>query len=162
MMDAAPKPVIPLHYAGPITARRERSWLMAARVCVVLSALCVLVGWVLMFVDIESVIVTGPILMLTGLALVLVAWRLRIMPAALLGIAHCSICALFFTLVNVRSWSPRDAEWPFRVMTGIYLLALTLPASGLLLLFRLAYHAAVAPQAERYEDVERPAPAPFR
>ena len=134
-MSTDPKPVIPLEYAAPTTVRRERFWWTAARVCVALSAVCLFVGWVLLFVDVETVVVTGPILLLCGLALVVSASRLRMMPVTLLGIGHCSICVLFFTLVNVRNWSPGEAAIPFRVMAGAYLMFVTLPASSLALLY---------------------------
>ena len=134
-METAPRPVIPLEYAQPTTARRARAWWLAARACVVLCGLCLFVGWVLLFFDVETVIVTGPLLFVLGLALAVSAWRLKLMPAVMLGIGHCSICVLFVTLVNVRNWSPSEAEIPFRVLGGFYLLVVTVPASSLVLLY---------------------------
>ena len=135
MEQSAPKPVIPLEYARPTTSHRGQWWWFASRWGVVLSGLCLLVGWVLMFFEVETVVVTGAILFLLGLALALSGWRLKLLPAVMLGIGHCSICMLFLTLVNVRQWSPREAEIPFRVMAGFYLFVVTLPASSLVLLY---------------------------
>lgn len=134
-MQSEPLRVIPLDYAAPGSRRPHRFWWLAARWSLGLSLLCLLVGWVLMFFDVETVIVTGPILMLLGFMLALSALRLRLVLVMLLGIAHCTICVLFFMLVNLFSWSPREAEIPFRVMTGIYTLCMALPASGIALLY---------------------------
>jgi hypothetical protein len=115
MMQPEPKPVIPLEYARPTALPAHHHWRRAARMCTALSALCVFIGWVLMFSDVETVIVTGPLLGLLGLGLILIAWQLRLMPAVMLGIGHCSICVLFVTLVNVRSWTPGGGDPVSRV-----------------------------------------------
>jgi hypothetical protein len=162
-METAPRPVIPLEYAQPTTVKRARWWWLASRWGVVLSGLCLFVGWVLMFVDVETVIVTGPILFLFGLTLALSGWRLKLMPAAMLGIGHCSICVLFFTLVNVRGWSPREAELPFQMMAGLYLVFVTAPASALVLMYMHAKGSSwfstsrpIATAATRRSDANRP------
>ncbi len=40
-----------------------------------------------------------------------------------------AICILFVALVNVRRWSPNDAEWPFTIMGGVYALFATAAAA---------------------------------
>jgi hypothetical protein len=132
-MTIEPQPVIPLEYAKPSTSTHDRRWWLAARVSLLLAGLCLLAGWGLMFMDVETAVVTGPMLALMGVVLVGSGWRLKLMPAMLLGIAHCSICLLFFTLVNVRNWSPSEAAVPFRIMTGMYLVIVGLPGSILVL-----------------------------
>ena len=107
---------------------------MTARVSLLGSALCLFIGWLLMFVDVETVVVTGPTLCATGLLLALVGWRVRLMPAVLLGVGHCSICVLFVMLVNVRNWSPSEATLPFRIMAGMYTFFVAAPATALVLM----------------------------
>ena len=128
-MSIEPKPVIPLEYAQSTTFWRGRGWRIATLAGAWVSALCVVVGWAAMFVDVETVVISGAILALSGTTLAVAAWRLNLLPGLLLGIAHVSICVLFVVLVNIWQWSPRDATIPFRVMTGIYLLALVLPGT---------------------------------
>jgi hypothetical protein len=131
MSEAAPIPVIPLEYAKSATHPREQRWLIVAQAALVLSALDVLVGWVLIpLVDAETAVVTGPILLLCGIVLLLASWRLKLLLTAILGLAHCAIPLLFTMLVNVRRWSPNEATTPFTIMAGLYLIAVVLPVTA--------------------------------
>jgi hypothetical protein len=69
-------------------------------------------------VDVESVVVMGPVIFLLGVATIVSSRRSRYPRAAWLGVAHVGVCVLFVALVNVFDWSPRDAEWPFGIMGG--------------------------------------------
>jgi hypothetical protein len=131
MSEAAPIPVIPLEYAEPTKHPRRRRWSIVAQAAMVLSALDVLVGWVLItLVDAETVIVTAPVLFVLGLILLVASRPLKLLLVAILGLAHCSICLLFTMLVNVLNWSPNEATMPFTIMTGLYLIAVVLPVTA--------------------------------
>lgn len=118
-----PLPVIPLEYAKPEHAAdlRYRRWQPVVRVCALLACLCCVVGWALItFYDVESVLATGPVLFGLG-ALTFAGGLFTRSPLAWsLGVAHCCVCLLFVALVNLLSWSPSDAEWPFTVMSSVY------------------------------------------
>ncbi len=135
MDSAEPIPVIPLEYAKPTTVPRRLRWLRVAQWAVGLAALDVFVGLILIpVVDTESVGATGPILFVLGAALVVTSMKLKLLPGAMLGLAHCAVPLLFTMLVNVLRWGPNDASIPFLVMGGAYLLGVVLPGSVLFFL----------------------------
>lgn len=120
-----PLPVIPLQYADT-PADRPGAWQRVTRVALVLAWLCCVIGWAcIAWVDVESVIGSGPLLATLGLLMLIGGLRLRRPEYWVLGSAHCAICILFVALVNVRRWSPNDAEWPFTIMGGVYALCAT-------------------------------------
>jgi hypothetical protein len=92
-------------------------------------------GWVacavalllIILYDVESVLVTGPIIAILGLVAVALGIGARFSLVALLGVANCSICLLFFGLVLTLGWSPADADAPFAGM-GLVFTVSTLPA----------------------------------
>ena len=96
------------------------------------------VGWVaclvalllIIFVDVESVVGTGPVIFLLGLGTIFVGIRVRHPATWLLGLTHCAICVLFTALVNGLRWGPSDATTPFTIM-GLVYVALTLPPTVL-------------------------------
>lgn len=120
-----PVPVIPLEYAET-PSDRPATWERVTRVAIVLAWLCCAIGWALIiFVDVETVIASGPLLTALGLVMLFGGLRLRRPSYWVLGSAHCAICILFVVLVNVRHWSPADAATPFAVMGGMYALLAT-------------------------------------
>ena len=124
-----PLRVIPLEYAKPDdAARRLRRWRWISQCCLILSWVCCAVALALIvYVEVESVLVTGPILFLLGLALLIGGVAMRRPLTASIGAAHCGVCVLFFALVNLLQWSPREAKWPFSVMGAVYTVGLTWP-----------------------------------
>lgn len=89
----------------------------------VMSWLCCAVAWLLIFHDVRTVCKTGPICFLLGSTLILVGWLRSYRGALAIGVSHCAICFLFFGLVQILSWSPDKAKFPFAVMGGIYVAA---------------------------------------
>jgi hypothetical protein len=94
-------PVIPLQYAPASESaadadHRLRWWVVAAW-------LACAIAWVLIIaVDVESVIVSGPVIFLIGGWILYRAIRLRSPAHAVLGSTHCAICMLFVMLVQLR------------------------------------------------------------
>ena len=118
MNSAAPIPVIPLEYAQTDPSlRRDR---IGVRVCLVLAAVACLGGWGLIFVDTETVVVSGSVLLLAGFGLFVFSLRTRFRPGMALGLAHCALPALFVGLVNGLGWGPQTAHVPFLVMGAFY------------------------------------------
>ena len=95
----------------------------------VMAAACCVIGWILIpTVDVESVVITGPVLFVLGFGLMVTIWIGGARWTALVAAGHMCVCVLFFTLVNVLRWSPDDAHTPFMIMGGVYTL-LIVPAT---------------------------------
>lgn len=77
-------------------------------------------GTIAVFVDVESVLFSGPLLLLIGLYLLIAGVMHRLLWLAVTGALHVGICALFFGLVQLLQWSPREAETPFRILSTVY------------------------------------------
>lgn len=107
--------------AGPRTVRSVRGLLRGSAIVLVLAVLAELV-------TAESIVVTGPLLGLVGLALVVVGCVVRYFHAAYLGAAHLLLCAVVLFLININNWGPRTAYGPLALIGSVYLL-LALPAT---------------------------------
>lgn len=114
-----PVPVLPLEYAPPPAAGYPK-WRRVARLSAMIAWPCCLIAWALLFVEVESVLFTGPVIFTLGLLAVLGGALNREVFLVVLGAAHCAVCVLFVVLVNYFSWSPQEAEWPFITMGALY------------------------------------------
>jgi hypothetical protein len=115
-----PLPVIPLDYAAEANPRRPAGLLL--RILLALSW-CIAAGaTVLVWFHTESVLGTGPVLMSFALVVILLSAMpsSRHVPSLLLGLAHFSVCLLFFILVQTFSWSPSEAKIPFALMAPAF------------------------------------------
>ena len=121
-----PVPVLALKYA-PASADDRPRWRAVARICLVLAWMtCLVAAFLIAQVDVESVLVTGPMLFTFGLGSLLAGALTRQRLPLFLGVAHCSVCILFFFLVLMLEWSPQQARTPFIIMGSLY----TLGAAG--------------------------------
>jgi hypothetical protein len=96
-------------------------WLVAA------SWVACAIGWLLICIDVETVLVTGPVVLILGIAQIVVGRVKKRADVLWLGAAHVAICALLFLLVNALSWSPRQAQAPFTGMVLAYAAAVAVP-----------------------------------
>lgn len=85
-----------------------------------------LIGWFLLFVEVELVVITGPVLAFIGLLTVIAATSASYWWAIVPAVGHWLTCLLFMGLVGARNWSPEEAEVPFIAMGAVYV-AWTLP-----------------------------------
>jgi hypothetical protein len=86
-------------------------------------------AWVLIIaVEVETVLITGPCITVLSLVMIVAAVQRRYRGAWLLGLSHCAICAFFVILVNVFRWDPSDAMRPFTVL-GLAYVVLAAPLS---------------------------------
>jgi len=79
-------------------------------------------------VDVESVLATGPILFLVGFVMVVMGYWIGYRLAAGIGAAHMGVCVLFVLLVNILNWSPSAASFPFAWMGLLYTVATAWPS----------------------------------
>ena len=123
-MAAEPIPVLPLEYenradtAARLRWRLTRSqWLLASA-----WAACLVAWGLIVSLDVQTVVVTGPVIALLGLATAFTGLRIGRRAYQWIGAADVAICVLFVTLVNWLSWSPRDATLPFTVMGAMHVI----------------------------------------
>jgi hypothetical protein len=132
-----PAPVIRLDYAK---SDGRRPWRIVQRSfpTLVLStwAMCVIACIAIAAYDVESVLVSGPVIFILGALLIVAGAILRRHLATLIGAGHCAICLLFFALVNIRHWGPSDAHDPFLAMGALYVLATSIPSLLMYLYYR--------------------------
>ena len=108
--------VVELDYAPP-EPRVRRRWIL---ILAWLAAVTTLLGTLLIYVEVETVIGSGPALAGLGLVLLTLGLMRRSPGACLLGALHIAVCLLFFGLVFFNSWGPRQAEVPFRILSPAY------------------------------------------
>jgi energy-converting hydrogenase Eha subunit E len=95
------------------------------------GAITLWVGWfvcmtallLIVLVEVESVLVTGPILMTLGIAATVLGGVLRYWRMSLLGLAYIGVCLLFFGLVVSLGWGPRESKIPFVAMGTLFTIA---------------------------------------
>lgn len=88
--------------------------------------MCVLAWHLVVLVDVESVMATGPVIFMAGTLLVGLGIHASYLHAVWLGAAHMVICILLFALVVVYSWTPDEATMPFALI-GLGYVAVSLP-----------------------------------
>ena len=137
--DATPAPIsqplraIPLEYAAP--PKTHRYWPIILSLSLILAAICCVVAWILIVAhDVESVLVTGPILFSLGATALIGGILLKRRGAAGLGAAHCAVCVLFVALVNLMHWGPGQAREPF-AMIGLFYSLLVVPMTVILMIW---------------------------
>ncbi len=108
---------------------------------VVTLAFVAFVAWVVQFIEIETVLATGPLLACTAVVVAVTGVRARNRPAKLVAAFVLSVVFALFWGVMFFDWSPRRAVEPFAIVG-------TLSMGVVLALTRRAYEA----------SLERPAP----
>lgn len=100
-----------------------RSWVaLVLRALLALGVFTACIAWALVaWYDVESVLLTGPLLLAFGLLTVSIGLAVRSWWAMAVGLAHIGTCALLFWLVIQFSWSPGEAREPFMGIGAIYL-----------------------------------------
>lgn len=94
-----------------------------ARTLLGVGILCALCAWLAIpLITVESVLFSGPILAIVGLATTIYGIRHHYPQVTTMGAAHVAICILFVSLVNLLGWGPGAARVPFMLMGAIYIL----------------------------------------
>lgn len=122
---ASPPSLGVLSYHTPTASPRDRFVRISAIITISIGLAATYLGYPIMLYDVESVLVLGPILALTGTVGFMLAFIARAWPWTFIMASQVGICILFFLCVNILKWGPSDARQPFAVMGVIYLLLLT-------------------------------------
>src|SRR5215213_10130729 len=110
---ADPIPVIPLGYESPSSDHQTiRPFLRNA---VVTSWIIVFLGTIAIWIDVQTAMLSGPLLFIAGTLTILAALKPRRYAGITLGASHIAICLAFVILVNAFRWSPADAQAPFSI-----------------------------------------------
>ena len=117
---AEPLAVIPLQYAQDGITTRPFKWLRRGVLAAWLA--CLIASILIVAMDVETVVVSGPVIFLLGLAILITAMRVRSPWHAVIGAGHCAICLLFFMFAWWLDWGPGRASVPFAVMGVVYTL----------------------------------------
>jgi hypothetical protein len=112
------------HHCGAGSASRaSKGWLYCGeRNFLLLGLFSGLACWLLIWLEVETVLVTAPILTVVGLLLVIAAAMHRHLLGILAGASHIAVCMLCVALVNTCHWGPRESTEPFLAIGGVYLL----------------------------------------
>lgn len=111
--DAADNPFAPPQTRHPVPQqpnhRLPARWLWLHTVCVVAAAIgC--------FIEVETIMVTGAVISVTGLLLMQAAQRKGNRPGVLLGLSGPLVAVSCLIVINVLEWSPQDADFPMRMV----------------------------------------------
>ncbi len=106
----------------PVRGRVEPALLWGLTAAWIGWASCAAALWLIVFVHVESVLVTGSVIAVSGLIAAYLGRRAKYVPLQLLGFANFGVCLLFFALVYLLSWNPDEAKDPFTVMGAMYVL----------------------------------------
>jgi hypothetical protein len=77
------------------------------------------------FIEVESIVVTGPLLFLLGIATIITGQKSRHPSAWVVGSAQCAVCLFILALILILDWSPRQAQVPVSAAAVAYALLIT-------------------------------------
>lgn len=113
---------------APDPARQARR-IALVRILLAVTWLTVFAATLLVaFREVESVLVTGPVLLLGGVVLATLAAGAGYRRAMWIGVGHCVLCLFVLLLVNVAGWGPNRAHEPLTAIGAIYMTAVLLPS----------------------------------
>ena len=92
-----------------------------------LQMIVMLLAIPIVLLTVESIVITGPLFALVGLALIIVAVREKNIGGLVVGCSAVGFSGLILGLINVLDWSPAEATKPVTVMVFVYS-AVVLPA----------------------------------
>lgn len=115
-------PAFPEH---PATVRVPRSvrLLSILKIAIVLQMAAIVIGLVASFIDVESIVITGPVLTVLGLITLFLAVRTDVGTGFVVGISGPAIAVLCFALIYSQNWSPGDASRPIPLIGTAYAFA---------------------------------------
>lgn len=132
-------PYQPPTYPEPLsteTRPRGRRVLSIVKILAVLQLTTIVIGLIASVIDVESIMVTGPVLTVLGLICFGAAAWAGVRAGIVLGVSGPAVAVFCFLLIYSQRWSPADAARPIPLIGAAYsaisvpLFILTLIQSG--------------------------------
>ncbi|MCA9061775.1 MAG: hypothetical protein KDA96_01870 [Planctomycetaceae bacterium] len=131
----------------------RHGWRLVFRIVFSLQLITIVLGTVACLIDVESVVVTGPILTFFGIIVVIVAIRIRLLMGTIYGASGPLISLFVLGVIVLFGLRPAQAQVPVSVIAMVYAMA-SIP-SGIILFtrsksppeFRIAENPAEAPDS---------------
>ncbi len=92
------------------------------RLLVVLQWLGLLIATGLAVCNIETIVVSGPILSLTGFGIAAASFRSYRVAGFYVGLSAPTVAVCCFSIICGLEWSPSDAQWPIASLLVLYCL----------------------------------------
>ncbi len=100
--------------------RKSHPKLRLLRIFVGLQCTTIALGVAFALYDIESIVVTGPILSVTGVGAALFSRRHQQAGGIIFGLSGPVITLFCFVLIDQLNWSPRNAQYPVSLIAMVY------------------------------------------
>jgi hypothetical protein len=111
-------PEVPFDVVRESVPRGAYFWV---RSFIVLQMLVAVVGTAAAFVDVETIVITGPILSIFGIFGGIACVRKRYGFGALIGASGPVICLAIFLIIQLFSWGPSEAQEPVPLIGAVYM-----------------------------------------
>ena len=109
----------PSEAADGIVVKPDSGGAGLRRLCVA-QILITIVALAAQMWEIETIVISGFVFSLIGLAIAIVGYRRSRPYAVIAGGSAVSYALLLVVVINLNKWSPSDAEIPVRIMSSLY------------------------------------------
>ena len=111
-------PEVPFEVVRESAPRGAYFWV---RSFIIMQMLIAVVGTAAAFVDVETIVATGPILSIFGIFGTIVCVRKRYYFGALIGASGPVISVAIFFVILLLNWSPTAAQEPIPLIGAVYM-----------------------------------------
>lgn len=96
------------------------------RLVLILQMLTAVIGTAAAFIDVETIVATGPILSILGIFGVVASLRQKCYLSLAIGVSGPAISVTIFLIIFLQRWNPSDAQRPIPVLAFAYSAAICL------------------------------------
>lgn len=114
-------PEVPLEVVRESVPRGAYFWV---RLWIILQMIVAVVGTAAAFVDVQTIVATGPILSVFGIFGTIACVRKRYYFGALIGASGPVISVVIFLVIFLLNWSPTAAQKPVPLTGAVYIVIL--------------------------------------
>ena len=111
-------PEVPLDVVRERAPRGAYFWV---RSFIMMQMLVAVVGTAAAFVDVHTIVVTGPILSIVGIFVTIACVRKRYGFGTLIGVSGPVISLAIFLIIQLFSWGPSEAQEPVPLIGALYM-----------------------------------------
>ena len=111
-------PEVPFEVLRESVLRGAYFWI---RSFIILQMLVAVVGTAAAFVDVETIVITGPILSIFGIFGTIACVRKRYNFGVWIGASGPAICLAIFLIIQLFNWGPTEAQEPVPLIGAVYM-----------------------------------------